>query len=467
MLADPLDPATRHRQPFRGAGRGSAPGGADPAPNIVFILIDDLGWTDLGCQGSGYYETPNIDRLAAQGVRFLNHYHAQNCTPTRAAIMTGQYPTRTGIYGVGTLARGDEAHRKMEVPENVTRLPLDRRTIADALKAAGYATGMFGKWHLGSGPRYHPSQRGFDEAIVSMGEHVNFTTMPEVDHPGDQFLVDFLTERSVDFIERHKDRPFFLYLAHYSVHAPLEAPHDLAEKYRGKEPIGGHSNPVYAAMIEYVDHSVGRIMAKLDELQLAGNTLVIFTSDNGGVGGYDDRFDNYTDNAPLRSGKGTFYEGGLRAPLIVRWPGVTPAGATCEAVTTHVDFFPTTLEAAGAAAPETQTLDGLSIVPLLRDPAGQLEREAIYGHFPGYLQGFGEGVWRTTPVGMIRAGDWKLIEFLEDGRLELYNLREDIGERNDLASTMPEKVRELHAMLIAWRERTGAAMPRPKNPERD
>lgn len=437
------------------------------APNIVFILIDDLGWTDLGCQGSGYYETPNIDRLAAQGVRFLNHYHAQNCTPTRAAIMTGQYPTRTGIYGVGTLARGDEQHRKMDVPENVTRLPLDLSTIADSLKSAGYATGMFGKWHLGSGPRYHPSQRGFDEAIVSMGDHDNFTTSPEVDHPGDQFLVDFLTERSLDFIERHKDRPFFLYLAHYSVHAPHVAKDELVKKYSDKPRVGGHGNPVYAAMIDSVDQSVGRIMGKLDELGLSERAIVIFTSDNGGVGGYGDDWENFTDNAPLREGKGTLYEGGLRAPLIIRWPGVTPAGATCETITTHVDFFPTLIEVAHAAPPENQTLDGLSIVPLLREPDRPLEREAIYGHFPGYLQAFGEGMWRTTPVGMIRSGDWKLLEFFEEGRLELYNLRDDIGEKDNLASTMPDKVKELHAMLIAWRERTGAAMPRPKSPERD
>jgi arylsulfatase A-like enzyme len=438
---------------------------AEPPPNIVFILADDLGWTDLGCMGSRYYETPSIDQLARQGMKFTSYYSCQNCAPTRAALMTGQYAPRTGIYTVGTLERGEERFRKMTVPTNNVQLALDKVTIADALRAAGYRTGMFGKWHLGKDPEHHPSRRGFDEAIVAMKKHLNFRPDPLVSVPSGTYLADFLTDRAVEFIEKNKDRPFFLHLPHFGVHAPFQAKQELIAKYAKKPPVGGHWSPVYAAMIQSVDESVGRILAKLDELKLAQNTIVIFMSDNGGVGGYQAagvKMKSITDNAPLRGGKGMLYEGGVRDPFIVRWPGVIQPGTVCDQPTIHVDLFPTLLELAGVTTPPKQPLDGLSLVPLWKDPTHKLPREAVYAHFPGYLEGSEPGSWRTTPVGSIRAGDFKLLEFFEDGRLELYNLREDLGEKNNLASKLPEKTKELHGKLIAWRQAINAPMPKLK-----
>ncbi|MCX8038707.1 MAG: sulfatase [Candidatus Sumerlaeia bacterium] len=430
-------------------------------PNIIFIMADDLGWSDLACYGSKYYETPNIDRLAAQGMKFTCYHQCQNCAPTRAALMTGQYAPRTGVYTVGGIDRFDWSRRPLRPVDNVTDLPLDRDLLPQQLKAAGYVTGMFGKWHLGDRGDYHPGRRGFDEAIVSAGVHFDFATNPKTDYPKGQYLADFLTDRAVDFIRRHKDRPFFLYLPHFAVHSPHQAKPEMIEKFKPKPPVGGHNSPTYAAMIYSVDESVGRILKTLDELNLADHTVVIFTSDNGGVGGYAregiKKGGEITDNAPLRSGKGSLYEGGIRDPFIVRWPGVTPAGSVCDVPTIHVDIFPTFLEIAGAPNPQ-QVLDGESLVKLFRDPAAKLQREAIYQHFPGYL-GAGVDQWRTTPVSLIQMGDWKLMEFLEDGRLELYNLRTDIGESKNLASEMPDKAKELHARLIAWRREVNAPMP--------
>jgi len=433
-------------------------------PNIVFILADDLGWTDLGCMGSKFYETPNIDRLASQGMRFTSYYNYQNCAPTRAALMTGQYSPRTGIFTVGNLDRGQEKNRKMTVPRNETNLALDRVTVAQPLKTAGYTTALFGKWHLGEMGEHHPSRRGFDEAIVSMGKHFDFVTNPKVDYPPGTYLADFLTDQAVRFIEKNKDKPFFLYLPHFGVHTPLQAKKELIAKYKQKQPVGGHHDPVYAAMIQSVDESVGRVLAKLDELKLADNTVVIFSSDNGGVGGYEAagvHSKSVTNNAPLRGGKGMLYEGGVRDPFIVRWPGVVKPGSTCDQPCAHVDIFPTFLELASVKTLVKQTLDGVSLVPLLRNADATLAREAIYFHFPGYLEG-DTGSWRTTPVGAIRAGDWKLVEFFEDGKLELYNLKEDIGEKNNLAAKLPEKTRELHDKLVAWRKAIDAPMPKLK-----
>lgn len=432
-------------------------------PNIVFILADDLGYTDLACFGSRYYETPNIDRLASQGVRFTNHHHHQNCAPTRAALMTGQYAPRTGIYTVGNIDRFEWSSRPLRPVDNVTNLPLDRVLLPQVLKGAGYATAMFGKWHLGQQGDYHPGRRGFDEAIESAGQHYDFRTNPAVDVPKGKYLADFLTDRAVDFIRRNRERPFFLYLPHFGVHAPHQAKEELVARFRNKPGVGGHRNPVYAAMIASVDESVGRITALLDELRLADDTVVVFASDNGGVGGYaraglERGKDDVTDNAPLRNGKGSLYEGGTRVPLIVRWPGRTPAGAACDTPTVHVDILPTFAAIAGAALPPGQTLDGESLLPLVRDPRARLSRDAFFQHFPGYL-GAGPGQWRTTPVSLIHAGDWKLMEFLEDGRLELYNLRDDIGESRNLAKELPEKTRELHARLVAWRASVKAPMP--------
>jgi arylsulfatase A-like enzyme len=445
----------------------AAAGLAGRRPNIVIILADDLGWTDLGCMGSSYYETPRIDGLAREGVKFSAFYACPNCAPTRAALLSGQYAPRTGVYTVNTLERGRAEDRRLEVPENSTRLPLDRVTLAQALKSAGYATAIFGKWHLGGG-EYHPSRRGFDEAVVSAGRHFAFETEPPVAVPEGAYLADFLTDLALGFIERHRERPFLLYLAHFAVHAPHQAKPELAARYEKKPAAGGHRSPTYAAMIESLDQSVGRVLDKLRELGLDERTLVVFSSDNGGVGGYQrtepasERL-GITDNSPLRGGKGTLYEGGIRVPFLVRWPGAVRARSICDVPAAHVDVFPTLLDLAGAKAPAAQALDGTSLVRLLEDPAGSLEREGIFWHFPGYLESYvRSGGWRTTPCGVVRAGDYKLLEFFEDGRVELYNLRDDIGEHQDLASKLPAKAAELRARLTAWRGRLGAPMPAPK-----
>lgn len=430
-------------------------------PNIVFIMADDLGYTDVGCFGSKYYETPNIDRLASQGLKLTHHHHCQNCTPTRAALLSGQYGARTGVYTVGGIDRFNWQTRPLRPVDNVQQLPLDRDTFAQQLKKAGYTTGMFGKWHIGQSGDFHPARRGFDEAVVTMGKHFDFVTDPKIDYPKGQYLADFLTDKAVDFIARHKAEPFFLYLPHFGVHSPFDAKPELVSRFKDKPGVGGHNNPTYAAMIASVDESVGRVMAKLDELKLADNTVLIFVSDNGGVGGYVreglKKAGDVTDNAPLRSGKGSLYEGGTRVPLIVRWPGITQAGGTCEVPTIHVDLYPTFLELAGAPRPR-QVLDGESLVKLFRDPSAKLTRDAIYQHFPGYL-GAGQNTWRTTPVSLIQVGQWKLMEFLEDGRLELYDVKQDVGEQTNLAEKMPDKAKELHDRLKAWRAEVNAPMP--------
>jgi len=434
-------------------------------PNIVLILADDLGYTDLACYSSRYYETPNIDKLAEQGIRFLNHHHCQNCTPTRAAILGGQHPARTGIYTVGGIDRFDWSKRPLRPVDNITQLPLDRDTIAQQLKKAGYVTGMFGKWHIGDSGDYHPSRRGFDEAIVSAGKHYDFETNPKVDYPTGQYLADFLTDRAVGFLEQHHQKPFFLYLPHFGVHSPHQAKPELIARFEKK--VGqsdahgeGHNNPTYAAMIASVDESVGRILDTLDRLKVADNTVVIFASDNGGVGGYVregiKKSGGVTDNAPLRSGKGSLYEGGTRVPLIVRWPNRIEQGIRCNVPTIHVDLYASLLELGSAPKPN-QILDGQSLVPLM---LGQdsFESRAIFQHFPGYL-GAGVDSFRTTPVSTICLENWKLLEFLEDGRLELYDLQRDIGETQNLANSEREKTKELHQRLIAWRSEIHAPMP--------
>ena len=434
-------------------------------PNIVLILADDLGYTDVACYGSKYYETPNIDRLAAQGLRFTNGYTCgPNCQPTRAALLSGQYGPRTGIYTVGSIDRFDWKTRPLRPVDNVEQLPLDKITLAQSLKRAGYSTAMFGKWHLGNDAEHHPRQRGFDEAIVSQGKHFDFNTNPKVDYPAGTDLADFLTDKAEDFIRRHEAVPFFLYLPHFGVHSPHEAKPNLIEKFKSKPVVGGHRDPSYAAMIASVDESVGRVVRLLDELKLAENTLVIFSSDNGGVGGYEREGihgGSITDNAPLKGGKGMLYDGGIHVPYIFRWTGKIAPTSTSETPVISVDLYPTLLEVAGAKAPSGYTLDGQSYASLLAHGGpGSLARAPIYWHFPGYL-GAAQGTWRTLPGGAVRAGDWKLIEFFEDGRQELYNLREDVGEKNNLAMSQPAKVKELHEKLTAWREQTGALMPTP------
>ena len=440
-------------------------------PNIIFVLADDLGWTDLGCLGSKYYESPNIDRLAAEGLTFTHYTVCQNCAPTRAALMSGQYAPRTGVYTVQSLARGKDEDRKMLVPENITNLPLDKILVAETLQKAGYVTGMFGKWHLGhKDDAHHPAQRGFDEAIVCGRGHFKYATFPPVEVPKGQYLTDFLGDQAVDFIERHQHEPFFLYLPHNAVHTPIHAKEELIAKFEKKSKVGGHNDPAYAGMIESLDECVGRIMQKLDELGIAENTVLIFSSDNGGLGGYavpdSEETKGITDNAPLREGKGSLYEGGVRVPLIVRWPMVIHAGGQCDEALVHVDMYPTFAELAQADLPKDYPLDGVSMASLFAKPEALLAKRAIYAHFPGYLQSYiEEAVWRTTPVATIREGNWKLMEFFEDGHLELYDLQKDISEKMNLVESEPEIAGKLHKKMLAWRNGVRALMPRLKSGE--
>ncbi len=440
----------------------SGVGFAADKPNVIFILADDLGWTDLGCQGSKYYESPNIDRLAAQGLRFTQGYSCgPNCQPTRAALMSGQYGPRTGVYTVGGIDRFNWKSRPLKPVENVTQLPRDRTTLGGAMKSAGYTTALFGKWHLGQMGEFHPARRGYDEAITSMGKHFNFATQPGVDVPKGAYLADWLTDKAVDFITRNQAKPFFLCLHHYGVHSPYQARPEHIQKFKAKPGVGGHNNPVYAAMIYSVDESVGRVMKTLDDLKLSERTLVIFSSDNGGVGGYLREGilgHDATDNAPLRGGKGMLYEGGIRVPYVFRWTGTIKPGTTSAEPINSVDLFPTLLDLSGGKAPAKHPLDGVSYLPLLKGEKATLGREALYWHFPGYL-GSGQNTWRTTPAGAIRMGDWKLQEFFETGKQELYNLRDDPGEKKDLATMNPTKRDELAKKLAAWRESIQAPMP--------
>lgn len=435
-------------------------------PNIILVVADDLGWTDLACFGSEYYETPNLDKLASQGVRFTAAYTSgPNCAPTRAALISGQQYPNNPVYTVASGARGSEKHRKMIPVKNVQTLPNSHITIAESLKKAGYTTAHMGKWHLGDPApgKGGPKQQGFDLNVAGNhsgsprgGYFAPYKNDQLKQGPKGEYLTDRLADEAVKFIEAHADQPFFLYLPHYSVHTPIQAPEDRAARFAKKQPVGGHKNPKYAAMVEAVDMSVGRIMKTLDKLKLTDNTLIIFTSDNGGHG-------QVTKNAPLRGAKGMLYEGGVRVPMIVRYPGVAPAGTECNTPIVSTDFYPTFLEIAGAKAPDGYKLDGESIAPLIRDPRkAKLQRNAITWHFPGYLQAYGPGNWRTTPAGAIRAGDYKLIEFFETDTIELYNLADDISESNNLAKSKPDIAARLHGQLKAWRQSVNAPMPKMK-----
>ncbi len=431
---------------------------ATPKPNIVFFLIDDLGWADIGCFGSKYYETPNINRLAAQGMKFTSAYAAcAVCSPTRASIMTGKYPARLHLTD-WIPGEGNSPAHLLKVPAWRQFLPLEEVTIARALKSAGYVSASIGKWHLG-GPEYYPEHHGFDVNIA--GTHYGHPASYFWPYEGKthtvaglktggqtgEYLTDRLTDEAEKFIESSKDKPFFLYFPNYAVHMPLQAKPAVVEKYRAKTPPGAQTNAVYAAMIEAVDDSVGRILRKLDTLGIADRTVVVFMSDNGGL------WPQATSNEPLRAGKGFPYEGGFREPLIVQWPGTVQPGASCGTPVCSIDFFPTLLQIAGVPLPGQ--VDGRSLIPLLQQTGG-LQREALYWHYPHYWGGN-----RVRPFGAIRAGDWKLIEFYEDMRVELYDLKNDLGEAHDLAKTNPEKANELRQKLHDWRQAMDAQMPTP------
>lgn len=436
-------------------------------PNIVFLLIDDMGWKDVGFMGSKYYETPNIDKLAKSGMVFSNAYsNAPNCAPTRACLMSGQYSPRHGIYTVGSSERGQSHQRKLIPTPNKTELDSKFITIAEALKKSDYTSASMGKWHLGTDPKLGPIGQGFDLNIAGdhrgnpgRGGYFSPYKNPNLsDGPDGEYLTDRLTDEAIKFIEKNKEKPFFLYLPHYAVHTPIQAKKDLIEKYENKTPHNGQGNPKYAAMIDSTDQGIGRILDTLEKLKIKDNTIVVFFSDNGGYG-------PATSMAPLRGAKGMLYEGGIRVPMVVSWPGKIKTNTTCETPVIGIDFYPTLLEMTSTEKPANYILDGKSIVPLLNQ-SKDFERKSIYFHFPAYLQKYSNGKtpWRATPAGAIRKGDYKLIEFFEDSTLELYNLNDDIGETNNLAKIMPDKTKELHRDMTEWRKSVNAHVPTELNP---
>ncbi len=449
--------------------------------NFVLILVDDLGWMDLSCQGSDYYQTPHIDRLAKEGMRFTNGYAAcAVCSPTRAAVQTGRYPGRVGVTdwirsrfqrgGMGTPDSNPTEYvgspqRKLLCPPNPFWMERDEITIAEVLGPCGYKTAYIGKWHLGD-DAWYPTEQGYDENFggCDYGQPPSYFdpfNQPNGRHPmlrdGIPGLPgrkpgEYLTHREADeairLIRQWKDKPFFIQLAHYAVHTPIQAIDSVAAKYRrdDKQEI----NAKYAAMVESVDDSTGAILETLDQLGLTDRTVVIFTSDNGGL----DNGGRPTENAPLRSGKGYAYEGGIRVPFIVRWPGVVAAGSQSDEPICSIDILPTIAEAAEASLPADRAVDGLSLVEHLKSTGGEsLERDELIWHFPHYRHAPG-------PYSIIRQGDWKLIKFYE-GIFELYNLEQDLGETNDLAESLPDKVEELDERLMAALQAMNAKIPRP------
>jgi arylsulfatase A-like enzyme len=444
-------------------------------PNVVFFLVDDLGYKDVGCYGSSFYETPNIDSLAKDGALFTDAYAAcPVCSPTRASIITGQWPQRTGITDyIGAPAPEQWKRNTPLLPAAYAdRLDLETPTLAKAMKAAGYATFFAGKWHLGP-EGWWPENQGFDvnRGGIDRGgpyggkKYFSPYGNPRLeDGPDGEHLPDRLAKETSLFIEQNKSQPFFAYLSFYSVHTPLIARDDLREKYEAKRKRLGleakwgreadrdvrlvQEHAVYAAMVEAMDQAVGRVLDKLDELGLRDNTLVVFTSDNGGLStseGWP------TSNLPLRGGKGWMYEGGIREPLLIRWPAKVEAGIAIPAPVSSPDFFPTLLEAAGSKPVEGQTLDGTSLLPLLT--GGDLPQRSICWHYPHY------GNQGGAPSAAIRRGNWKLVEWMEDQRVELFNLADDISEENDLASQQPELVAKLRAELRDWQKEVGAVFP--------
>jgi len=430
-------------------------------PNFLFILADDLGWSQLGCYGSGFYETPNIDRLATEGMRFTDAYAAcPVCSPTRASIMTGKYPAR--LHLTDFIAGGNYPYEKLKQPEWQKFLPLEEITIAEVLKTAGYTTASFGKWHLSIAKKppeslpYNPDKQGFDESIVTYKPASNH------DPESDAHNVEIITEKSLGFLEKNKDKPFFLYVTHNTIHGPILGKKKLVEKYKNKPGADlPQNNPVIGAMIEELDDSVGELLRKLDELKIANKTIVVFFGDNGGL-------ERSAKQTPLRSGKANLYEGGIREPLIVRWPGLVQPGSISSEPVISVDFFPTFLRILGLENKAKKPIDGVSLLPLLRQ-SGTLNRQAIYWHYPHYHSS------SIGPCGAVRKDDYKLLEWFDEticgpgNKFELYNLKQDIGEQNNLAKKMPKKTSELRKLLTNWRNKVNAQMltPNPNyNPQK-
>ena len=445
--------------------------GAAKKLNYILINIDDMGWADLGCFGSKYFETPHIDKLAASGMKFTDGYAAcAVCSPTRAAIMTGRYPARVGITDwIRAKFQGGKSGGKnpteyvggkkgrLACPPNPFWLEHEEITLAEALKTVGYTTCHIGKWHLGPDD-WFPEKQGFDFNFggCDYGQPPSyFDPYKRKNQDGihglparkeGEYLTDREADEAVGFITEHKDKPFFLYLANYAVHTPIQAKAELKAKYE-KKPKTNQKNAAYAAMVESVDDCVGKVLDTLEKLGLSDRTVVIFTSDNGGLLGP-------THNAPLRSGKGFPYEGGIRVPVIVRWPGVTEPGSVSPVPVTSVDYFPTIVKSAGAKVPEAVAIDGADLMPVLSGQ-GTLSRGSIFWHFPHYRG-------KVIPYSIIRQGDWKLLKrYTVDGpTYELFDLGKDISEKNDVAAKNPDTVKALDAVLVDWLKQTGAKLPR-------
>lgn len=473
----------------------NSPSETKTRPNFIFILVDDMGWADLGCYGSTFHETPHIDRLADRSMRFTSAYAAcPVCSPTRASIMTGKYPARTGVTD---WIAGRQVNNsglpcdKLLSREFELEMKLEEVTIAEALKSAGYNTFFAGKWHLGEDSVYWPEHQGFDinkggwRVGSPGGGYFSPYVNPRLESgPEGECLTDRLTDESITFLEAQTENPFLLYLSFYTVHAPFQGKPELIEKYENKiETLGvdpeamvttdrewikyaaprgrfverveqGH--PTYAAMIETLDTNVGKLMQKVEELGLGENTIVIFMSDNGGLSTSEG---SPTSNLPLRGGKGWMYEGGIREPMMISWPGSGSEGTLSDVPVTSTDFYPTILEMAGLELKPDQHMDGISLAPLLTGKEELAER-SLYWHYPHYSNQGGK------PGAAVRLGDYKLIEFFDPGGVELYNLAEDIGETTNLAKQLPEKTEELLDLLHVWQEEVGAEGMDP-NPDYD
>ncbi|HVF26909.1 MAG TPA: sulfatase [Pyrinomonadaceae bacterium] len=465
VIAGQRDPLITSPPTSYANARVKKPAAKKRRPNIILVVVDDMGWSDLGAYGSVFHQTPNINALAARGVRFTDAYAAAPvCSPSRAGLLTGKYPARLHLTD-WLPGRTDRPSQKLLRPPIRQALPLAEVTIAEALKPAGYVSAHIGKWHLGESG-YSPESQGFD--LNTAGDHTGTPasyfypfrnkgeTMPGLANgPEGEYLTDRLTGEAEKFIEQNRQRPFFLHLAHYAVHIPLKAKPEMIAKYHERERAGGRqANAIYAAMIESVDESVGRIVRKLAQLKLTDDTIIIFTSDNGGLSVKEGPHTPATSNSPLRDGKGYLYEGGIRVPLIVRWPGVAQPGAVCRAPVASVDVFPSVMEMAGLTPAIGENIDGSSFTPSLSRPRGT-RRHALYWHYPHYSNQGGR------PGGAVRDGNFKLIEFYEDERVELYDLHRDAGETKNLAGRLAAKTSAMRKLLNDWRKKAGAQSMKP------
>jgi uncharacterized sulfatase len=452
---------------------------SSPPPNILFILADDLGWTGLSCYGNKDVATPHLDRMAAQGMRFTQAYADAQCSPTRAAFLSGQYGARTGLFKV--IAEKEPPKAYLRPPEANLTLPSDAASLARTLRSAGYTTGISGKWHIANNA-FVAALRKRDEGKYFDRYGFDFAGPANPAEQREDKAATAITDDIIGFIERSRSRPWFAFAAHLTPHAPFAAPPALVEKHvargfkRSSTPGGRHAERTtanYLAMLEHMDNEVGRLLRRVDELQLTQRTVVIFAGDNGSLS-------RVTDSGPLREGKGSPYEGGIRVPLIVRWPETVPAGSLCDVPVHFVDFYPTFAALAGATLPPNHPLDGENLLPLWRR-AGPLQRDTLYWHMPTYTVPYGR-----SPCAVIRQGDWKLIHWFGDyidtkgftpddtpygqlvigPRTELYHLRDDLSETRDLTATQPAKAKELSTALAAWWKQTGAKMPE-KNPAFD